>query len=246
MCPIIGALLLKKNKFCNVIYYHDIVEGTGYSFMQMNIEHFKQQMLYLKRKGYETLRFDDLDDPAKFKFRKKRIVIGFDDGWKSNYAIFGWMKEQDIKYNIYLTMGEIGNNPDYLTWNQVREMHSSGICGFGAHTFTHPDMSDLSKIDIAKEITEANELFHRELGYEPVDFCYPFGYYSEKTNEYLCANTGYKRIYTSKNLYSYAQGNATIMGRNGISDDDNQSTFINKLKGYENCFYSFERKVLHR
>ena len=112
--PILGRLSLRKNKYVNVIYYHDVVSGEGYSLMHMNIEKFKHQISYLKKKGYETLRFDDLDNPELFKFKKKRVVIAFDDGWKSNYdLIFDWMKEQGIKYNIYLTIGEIGNNPEY-------------------------------------------------------------------------------------------------------------------------------------
>ena len=112
--PFLGRVFLAKNKYVNVIYYHDIVKNEGFSLMQMNIDKFKEQMLYIKTQRYETLRFDDLDNPEHFKFRKKRVVIAFDDGWKSNYSlIFDWMKDQGIKYNIYLTMGEIGNNPDY-------------------------------------------------------------------------------------------------------------------------------------
>ena len=119
--PFLGKIFVSNNKYVNVIYYHDIVEGKGYSMMQMNVEKFKQQMLFIKRNGYETLRFDDLNKLELIKFKKKRVVIAFDDGWKSNYSlIFDWMKEKGIKYNIYLTMGEIGVNPGYLTWEQVR------------------------------------------------------------------------------------------------------------------------------
>ena len=41
--PFLGKLFLKKNKYVNVIYYHDIVSGEGYSLMQMNIEKFKRK-----------------------------------------------------------------------------------------------------------------------------------------------------------------------------------------------------------
>lgn len=42
------------------------------------------------------------------------------------------MKSLGLKYNIYLTIGEIGTNPEYLTWDIVRKIHSEGIVGFGA------------------------------------------------------------------------------------------------------------------
>lgn len=238
--PFLGRIFLSKNKYVNVIYYHDIVEDRGFSLMQMNIEKFKRQMSYLKDNGYKTLRFDDLDNPELFKFKKKRVVIAFDDGWKSNYSlIFDWMKEQAIKYNIYLTIGEIGNNPEYLSWEQVREMHNSGICGFGAHTFTHPDMSDISKIDTTIEIQKTNEKFNQELGYQPIDFCYPFGYYSEASNQWLTQNTNYKRIYTSAPFFSYKQNKSYIMARQGISNDDTDKVFHDKLNGYLNIYKPF-------
>ena len=243
-CPIIGRLMLHRNKFINVFYYHDIVRDNGYSFMRTNIDVFKHQMEWLVSKGYETLRFDDLNEET-LMFKKKKVLIAFDDGWRSNYTeIFEYMKSQGLKYNIFLTMGEINNNPEYLTWNMVREMHESGLCGFGAHTYTHPDMSDLNKICIDKEVNQADKLFEKELGYQPIDFCYPFGYYSEESNLGLEVKSQYQRIYTSQNLFSYSQNGRIVMGRNGISTDDSEAEFQNKVKGYENAFYSLRRKLL--
>ena len=233
--PFWGFVLRRKNKYCNIIYFHDIVEKDGYSLMKMPVEKFKRMMLYLKKHNFETLRFDDFSNPENLRFKKKRVLIAFDDGWLSNYTmIFDWMKEQGIKYNIYLTMGEIGKNPDYLTWDMVREMHSSGLCGFGAHTYTHPDMSDLSKIDYELEINKANELFEQQLGYKPLDFCYPFGYYSEESNEKLSSDTIYERIYTSTNMYSYKQNGAIIFARCGIGDQYPFKYFVRQAKGYLN------------
>ena len=243
-CPIIGRLMLHRNKFINVFCYHDIVRDNGYSFMRTNINVFKHQMEWLVKNGYETLRFDDLNVDT-LRFKKKRVLIAFDDGWRSNYSeIFEYMKGLGLKYNIFLTMGEINNNPEYLTWDMVREMHKSGLCGFGAHSFTHPDMSDLHKIDIEKEVNQADKLFEKELGYQPIDFCYPFGYYSEESNLGLEIKSQYQRIYTSQNLFSYKQNGRIVMGRNAISTVDSDAVFHNKVKGYENAFYSFRRKVL--
>ena len=149
-------------------------------------------------------------------------------------------------------MGEIGKNKDYLTWDMVREMHSSGIVGFGAHTFTHPSMKDIDTINCDLEITQANELFKTNLGFYPLDFCYPFGDYSEKTNKYMIENTNYSRIYTSKRIYSYKILDRIIFGRSGISADYDMSFFKKVVKGYNNCAYTvFEtllkiRSVLRR
>lgn len=241
LIPFVGRLNVGKNKFVNVIYYHDIVKGEGQSFMQTNIEVFKKQIQYIADNGYKTLRFDELDDKDNLKFEKKKVVIAFDDGWLSNYTeIFDFMKSLGIKYNIYLTIGEIGKNPDYLTWDLVRQMHDSGLVGFGVHTFTHPHVADMKGIDPQLEFVQANEVFQKELGYEPLDFCYPFGSCSEKSHKYLTTQTNYQRIYTSTMMYSYKQNGRIIFGRNGISNDETFGVFKAKLNG---CFNVWKRLI---
>lgn len=242
LIPFVGRLNVGKNKFVNVIYYHDIVKGEGQSFMQTNIEVFKKQIQYIADNGYKTLRFDELDDKDNLKFEKKKVVIAFDDGWLSNYTeIFEFMKSLGIKYNIYLTIGEIGKNPDYLTWDLVRQMHDSGWVGFGVHTFTHPHVADMKDIDPQLEFVQANEVFQKELGYEPLDFCYPYGDCSKKAHEYLTTQTNYQRIYTSTMMYSYEQNGRIIFGRNGISNDETFGVFRAKLNGYFNVWKSLIR-----
>ena len=202
--PLIGSLFNKRSKFVNVIYYHDIVRGKGYSSQQTNVDIFKKQMKYLHDNGYVTYTFDELENTENLKFCYKHIVITFDDGWISNYTeIFDFMKSLKLKYNIFLSMGKIGVDKSYLTWDSVREMHNSGIVGFGAHSFTHPSMADVNAINPNLEIIEVDQKFKKELGYEPHDFCYPFGYYSEASNDYLVKYSNYMRIYTSDMNYSY-------------------------------------------
>lgn len=239
--PAIGRVLHGNNKFVNVIYYHDIVKGKGESFQQTNIEIFKKQMQYIASHGYTTLRFDDLKTEADEAYDPKKIVIAFDDGWKSNYTeIYEFMKSLGLKYSIYLAVKEIGVNPDYLTWDEVRKMHEEGLVGFGAHTYTHPHIDAISNIDLDVEFTKADAIFEEELGYKPLDFCYPYGTYSEEINEYITSQLGYKRIYTSRLMYSYRQNGKIIFGRNGINGDEPFRVFVSKLKGYYNVW----RKIL--
>ncbi len=250
--PFFGWLFISKNKYVNVIYYHDIVHDEGDTYMRTNIDVFTSQMLWLSKNGYETVRFDELDD-EHIRFKKKRVLIAFDDGWLSNYTeIFDLMMRLRLKYNIFLTMGEISNNPKYLTWDLVRKMHKSGLVGFGAHTYTHPSMKDLARVDFKHEVDDANVLFEKEMGYQPVDFCYPFGYYSEDSNIKLEWESGYMHIYTSEKLYSYQQNGRVIFGRNGISTDYPMHYFKKKVKGYANwyqvynaCFYQKLLAIYH-
>ena len=237
MIPALGRLMIRKNHYCNVIYYHDIVENEGYSYMRTNIDLFKRQMQYLADNKYETMRFDDFSEMDNFTFRKKRVLIAFDDGWLSNYTmIFDFMKSIGLKYNVFLAVGLIGEDARYLTWDRIREMHQSGLCGFGTHTFSHVDLSRLDDKLFDEEVKKADTRFEKELGYAPKDFCYPFGKYSTNSNQKLVSDSDYERIYLSSMSYSYEQADKFVMGRNGISNDDSMSLFKNKTDGFYNAF----------
>lgn len=237
LIPFLGRVYVSRNKYVNVIYYHDIVHDAGETYMRTNIDIFKRQMQFLADKGYETVRFDDLIYEDKLSFKKKRVLIAFDDGWQSNYSeIFDFMQELGVKYNIFLTIGEIGMNPDYLTWEYVKLMHESGWVGFGVHTYTHPDMSKLSEVDLSLEIDKANEIFRSHIGYAPLDFCYPYGYYSKESNHAIEAIGCYKRIYTSQMMYSYEENGTIVMGRNGINNDWPLDVFKKQADGFYNIF----------
>lgn len=240
--PLFGRFFVSKNKYCNVIYYHDVVQDCGGSCMYINVDKFKMQMRHLKSMGFEFMRFDDFEYNDKVKFQKKRLLIAFDDGWLSNYTeIFEFMRSEKIKYNVFLTIGEIGVNKNYLTWEMVREMHQSGIVGFGTHTYTHPDMSDLERIDWRLEIEESDNRFFRELGYEPHDFCYPFGYFSEDSITRLISESAYLRIYLSESMFSYEQDGKIVFGRTGIKGENSISDLMKAANGYKNLNYLYTR-----
>lgn len=237
--PCIGQICIRNNRYINVIYYHDVVNGNGETYMRINIDRFKQHMLYLKSNGYQTYTFQDLNNRSLEKWKKKHILITFDDGWLSNYnKIYDFMKSNGIKYNIFLETAKIGKNPEYLSWKNVREMYNSGLVGFGAHTYSHPNMSKLDGLDLNLEIDHANELIQKELGFIPEDFCFPYGAYSQEVIDSIIKMGTYRRIYTSDLRYTYSQQETLIFGRNAISDTESLKVFKNKAAGKYNVLNS--------
>ena len=240
--PLLGTAFKNRNKYINVIYYHDVVKGEGDSFMRTSLSKFKQQMQYIVDNGYVTKRFDDLRTPDDVLYDEKTVLIAFDDGWLSTYSeIFEYMESYGIKYNVFLEVGKIGTNPDYLSWDQIRDMYSSGTVGFGAHTYTHPDMTSLSGISLKHEIDDANDRIEKELGIVPRDFCFPYGAYSEETLQVITDMKVYSRIYTSDLNYSYLKKHTVIFGRNAISNDEDFTIFVNKLKGRYNMYHTIKK-----
>ena len=243
LVPLYGRLAKSRNRYINVIYYHDIVSSGGAGAQYTDIDVFKKQMEYISEKGYKTYTFDELSNPENVSFDKKSVLITFDDGWRSNYnQIFEFMREKGIKYNIFLAVGNIGTNPEYLTWEHVKKMHESGIVGFGAHTYSHVSVKDISSLDTNLEFAKANEIIEREAGIKAADFCYPYGQFSSEAEEYLLKNTQYTRIYTSNMDFSYDIDGKIIFGRCSINNDESFNVFKDKLCGNYNAFKTVRGK----
>ncbi len=79
----------------------------------------------------------------------------------------------------------------YLSWDDVKKMDGEGI-SFGAHTMSHPILSDLEYGEQRSEIVYSKQIIETKLNKSVDFFAYPFGYLDERTkeivkNNFLCA-----------------------------------------------------------
>ena len=58
-----------------ILVYHSI--SSDKSDLSLKINEFEKQIIFLKKRGFETTNFDKID-----KNKKKQIIITFDDGYK--------------------------------------------------------------------------------------------------------------------------------------------------------------------
>jgi len=89
------------------------------------------------------------------------------------------------------------SNELYLSWDQIREMSHANIT-FGAHTVTHPILTQLSAREMTDEITISKTTLERQLGCPVRLFAYPNGGRGDfdegvkrvlKEADFLCAVT---------------------------------------------------------
>ena len=140
-------------------------------------EMFNKHLEFLKAHQYTPLSLDDLlrvYQTGKTTCQKP-VMLTFDDGYADNYtALFPLLKQHRVPALIFLITDRIGT-AGYLTWNQVREMHQSGLVAFGSHTCTHRRLRDLPDDEIWQEITQSKQILEEKLGAPVVSFCYPYG-----------------------------------------------------------------------
>ena len=62
-----------------------------------------------------------------------------------------------------------------LSWEQIREMHNTGLVSYGAHTCSHPILSQLSKKELKYELSYSKREIENNIEVLVETFCYPNG-----------------------------------------------------------------------
>ena len=119
-----------------------------------------------------------------------KIAITFDDGPhpKETDKILEVLE----KYNAKATFFVVGKHVNWYTSSVVRA--SKAGHEIGNHTYTHPDISTLSKQQIKDEIKKCEDIIVQKTGKKPTLFRPPFGNYDENTLNQISKEMGYKII----------------------------------------------------
>jgi peptidoglycan/xylan/chitin deacetylase (PgdA/CDA1 family) len=174
-----------------ILMYHSVSDnlfGKSHPYFQINTtpKTFAKQMQYLRDSGYATVTLEDLaGGMLRERKNEKLIAITFDDGYRDFYTdAFPVLSRLGLSATMFLTSGRIQDRPaqyegvEYLSWSDVREMHSSGI-QFGSHTVTHPELRTLSRNEIDHELRRSKEVIEERLGAGVTSFAYPYRFPEE-------------------------------------------------------------------
>ena len=157
---------------------------------------FERGMALLYDCGFHTLSL--LEIVARLQqglpFPERSFAITFDDGYQSVYQhAFPTLQRYGMSATVFLSVGKNGRRTDsdrlpsmcersMLSWSQIKEMHRWGI-SFGAHTLTHPDLTDLPLKKVEIEIHDSKAAIEDTLGTPATCFAYPFGRYDARCRE---------------------------------------------------------------
>ncbi|MGX4600654.1 polysaccharide deacetylase family protein [Faecalimicrobium sp. JNUCC 81] len=121
---------------------------------------------------------------------KKLIALTFDDGPhpKETNQVLDVLKKYDVKATFFIA----GKHANWYTDPLIRankEGHE-----IGNHTFSHPDISNLSSSQIEEEILKCEETLMKHIGKKTTLFRPPFGSYNEKSLSEIAKKLGYKIV----------------------------------------------------
>jgi len=125
----------------------------------------------------------------------EQVVITFDDGHSSNWFwALPLLRQFGATATFYVISGKINVDRDYLTEDQIRELHKSGMT-IGSHTVTHRFLPTLSETEIRRELTESKDRLEQILGIGVDHLALPGGHFDRRTFT-IARACGYKSLAT--------------------------------------------------
>ncbi len=164
-----------------ILMYHAVSDDiwSPYPDLFVSPASMEEQLKYLQDNGYTTIFFSDLEYIDQIE---KPVLLTFDDGYLDNYAeLFPLLKKYNAKATVFVVTKSLDTHPLYMTWEQAREMADSGLVDIQSHTYSHPDLNQLTYEEQQFELQQSKLDILRNLGRESYVFCYPSGRYSHGT-----------------------------------------------------------------
>ncbi len=107
---------------------------------------------------------------AQYGYHPKQVAISFDDGPDPTWTpkVLDVLKQYNVKGTFFM-IGEEAEDNVGIMQRVFREGHE-----IGNHTFTHPDISDISDRSVDLQLNATERLFAAKLGVQPVYFRPPY------------------------------------------------------------------------
>ena len=206
----------------SLMYHH--INGTRYS----NDFHIFQNHLQYLLERYNIV------TPGDSLGSNNNLCLTFDDAYYDFYHyVFPLLQKYNIKAVLAVPTGLIEDNTNaaieerlslghdeiyidkkyrkygtFCTWNELKEMHKSGLVVMASHSHKHKDLS-LSDINLEEEIIESKKILEEKLSCRINTFILPFGRYNKNSFSLL------KEHYTY--IFKVGQGiNKDFSGVNGL------------------------------
>jgi peptidoglycan/xylan/chitin deacetylase (PgdA/CDA1 family) len=145
-------------------------------------DHFDALVRIAREMGFESINYDDLDAwrNRAGELPEHSIMFDFDHPVKSmRYGIHTVLSRYGYSGNLFINTGPMdseGYGTETMTWDEAGELIALGW-HIGAHTVTHPNLSDLLAEDptgekLSQELETCDATLKKHLGIQPQDFAF--------------------------------------------------------------------------
>ena len=157
--------------------YHRFNESK-YPSTNIQLDVFKKQLEIIDNEGIKFIHPKNFKNSMSNNKGDRKILFTVDDGLLSFYEN-AWpiLKERKIPFILFVNTREVGAF-NYMSWDQIIELHNSEYVEIGNHSHSHEYLADEDPDVIKNDILKSIEIFNNKLGKNSEFFSYPFGEYS--------------------------------------------------------------------
>lgn len=132
---------LKNKEYPEFLYKNtSLPDIPVFCYHFISAAEFEAHLQHLQRNGYATLTADEFYQTKQNGSTDsiRSVVLTFDDGDKGFYiTVYPLLKKYRMKAVNFIIPGWVGRE-GMLTWEQIQEMHESGLVDFQSHSLHHP------------------------------------------------------------------------------------------------------------
>ena len=239
LCVVIAAagsfltwIFIRERSGVPILSYHQ-VNDIDQNSSTLTIEQFDAQMKYIVDSGYNVITPEELLNAWEGvgTLPNNPIVITFDDAHIDIYKnVFPILKKYNVKATFFIVTDFVNLYPNYITWEQAREMQESGLANFESHTLNHRILTEITSRDkIWDQLYGSKQAIEWYLK-KPVNFiAYPGGQYTVEV-ENLSKEVGYRASFTADYGYSHKEPQHYVLTRIPIYGANSHTLFRFKLR----------------
>lgn len=215
------------------------VEREAQGRAPLTAEHFDGLMGIVHEMGFKSITYDDLAawHAGQRELPTRPIMLDFDHPMKSMCReVLGTLQRYGFKGNLFVNTGMLGpvyrapwprGAAEIMTWEDMRDLMAAGW-QMGAHTVSHPNLSELSMEDpsgerLRAELEENDATLEQELGVKPRDFAFTGTSWSSVAEREVKARYRFGRLWivgADYNVDGKAMRYADLVGVPGADEAD--------------------------
>ena len=245
-----------------ILMYHHVVptdEVAAHAPFSVSHQLFASQLDWLQQWGFMTISLSELFDSqgssARRNFRKKPVVITFDDCPASllDFAI-PELKRRGMTATFFAVAGKDGGRNDWDADQgtpQVRLMNADELKklaeqGFeiGSHSFSHAKLRQCAPDTIDRELQQSRQILEQATGRSVRFLAYPYGEYPPDYAQHA-RNMGYEGAVSIFSNASTVLADPYCMRRILVHEGDGAARFRFKLSRLYACLRPIsDRRVI--
>lgn len=215
-----------------ILSYHQ-VNDIDQNSLTLTVEQFDAQMKYLVDNGYNVITPDELLNSwdGGGELPENPVVVTFDDGHVDIYKnVFPILQKYNVKATFFLVTDYVNLYPNYVTWNQAREMQDSGLADIESHTLSHKMLTEIySRDKLWDQIYGSKQAIEWYLKKPANYIAYPYGKYTVEAED-MSKEVGYRASFVTDYGLAHKEPQHYVLDRIPIYGANSHTLFRFQLR----------------